>query len=235
MALLGDMMDKRILYPGKMGRIQVKICGITDVPAALSCLALGADAIGLVFYPKSPRYVTDDRAKAICAALEGRIPGVGVFVNEPGDAVLDRARRCGLSVVQLHGDESPQMVRQLRKEGLTVLKALFYGKNLNTEMAAQYAPDAFLAECGGGKLPGGNAMDWDWALAKPLAEQFPIVLAGGLSVKNVAAALKTARPDAVDVSSGVESAPGVKDLHRVKLFLEAVAAYRHGDAVRKIF
>lgn len=228
-------MDERGLSPGGTDRIQVKICGITDVPTALSCIDLGADAIGLVFYPKSPRFVTDGRAKAICEALEGRIPGVGVFVNDPEEAVLDRARRCGLSAVQLHGDESSRMVRRLRKEGLTVLKALFYGKNLNPETAARYEPCAFLAECGGGGLPGGNAMDWDWVSARVVAERFPLVLAGGLSAMNVATALRAARPDAVDVSSGVESAPGVKDPDRVRAFIEAVAAFRPAHAVRKVF
>ncbi len=208
--------------PGTPGRVAVKICGLTRVDEAEGCVQLGADAVGCVFFPKSPRHVSGEQAAAICRALSGRATVVGVFVNAGFDAIMARVGRCGLGAVQLHGQEGPELVRRLGDEGVPVIKALFDGGRPGLGDAGSYAAAAFLVECAKGPLPGGNAMAWDWSSARPLGAAHPMILAGGLSPQNVAQAIAAARPSAVDVSSGVESAPGRKDLARAAAFVEAV-------------
>jgi indole-3-glycerol phosphate synthase/phosphoribosylanthranilate isomerase len=203
---------------------QIKICGLTRLDEAVACARLGASAIGLVFYPKSPRCVAPATARQIALALPPTVRSVGVFVDEPFDAILDRVKACRLSAVQLHGAESPSLVERLRQEGMTVIKALFAKKAPFIADASQYPASAFLVECGQGPLPGGNALAWDWQAAQAVGRPVPLVLAGGLDAANVAAAIGSCLPDAVDVSSGVESTPGRKDLHKAAAFIQAVCA-----------
>lgn len=214
---------------------QVKICGLMRVDEALACVEAGAGAIGLVFYGKSPRNVTEEQARDICHALPPGVPGVGVFVNESFSFVMGKAERCGLRAVQLHGKESPAMVQDLLREGLTVIKALFENGEPPIASADSYQPSACLVECAGGPLPGGNAMEWDWSAAANLARNRPVVLAGGLSAENVGRAVRAALPDAVDISSGVEDAPGKKNIDKVKRFLEAVSQNGLVRKTRRIF
>lgn len=205
-------------------RVQIKICGLTRPDEAAACAALGADAIGMIFHPPSPRHLRDEAAEAIGAALPQDVARIGVFVDAPAEAILDKARRCGLTGAQLHGKETPETVLRLRRAGLLVIKALFAARPPGLNAAGDYAPDAFLVECGRGRLPGGNAEVWNWAEARGLSASGPLILAGGLAPGNVAEAIMAAAPDAVDVSSGVESAPGRKDLERVAAFIRAVRA-----------
>ncbi len=214
---------------------QVKICGLTRVEQALQCADLGADAIGCVFYPKSPRHLTDDRAGEICLALADRVKTVGVFVNETFSSIMNHVERCHLSTVQLHGQESPELVRRLRNENLQVIKALFVDGNPSLKDAENYQASAFLVECGQGKLPGGNALEWNWDQAKSFGEKHPLIIAGGLSPENVSHAIKVSSPHAVDVSSGVESSPGHKDIDKVSLFLDAVFRCGFDKKAEKIF
>jgi len=214
---------------------EIKICGITGVKDALSCADLGADAIGLVFYPKSPRFVTDDRAREICLALPERVKRVGVFVDETFASIMQKVERCGINAVQLHGNESPQLAGDLLKENLIVIKALFHSKKPAFEDAVNYEASAFLAECGKGVLPGGNALAWDWKKAKKISGKYPLILAGGLTPENVSHAVSFCLPDAVDVSSGVESAPGIKDIKKVELFISRVSACRLIKTAGRIF
>jgi len=217
-------------------RPQLKICGLTDPAQAVECARLGADAVGLVFFPKSPRHVTDDLARRICAALPSSVARVGVFVNASFDVVKAKADGCGLTAVQLHGRETPELVDRLKAEGLTVIKALFVDGRPELTAAPDYRASAFLVECSKGPLPGGNAMAWDWGAALKFGQRHPLVLAGGLAPENVARAIADARPAAVDVSSGVEAAPGTKDLAKVAAFIEAVRhTGRHIDPRRRIF
>jgi len=202
---------------------QVKICGITGVDDAVKCTSLGANAIGLVFYPKSPRFVTDDRAREICLALPDVIRKVGVFVDESYSSIMQKVEKCGINAVQLHGNEPPRLAGDLLKENITVIKALFYSKKPAFEDAVNYEASAFLAECGKGVLPGGNALSWDWEKAKSISGKYPLILAGGLTPENVSRAVSLSLPDAVDISSGVESAPGIKDIEKVKLFIGRVS------------
>ena len=202
---------------------QVKICGLTGIDDAVKCAELGADAIGLVFHPKSPRFVTDKRAREISLALPKKTKKVGVFVDETFASIMQKIERCGINAVQLHGNEPPQLVGSLRKENLIIIKALFLEKKPAFEDAVNYEVSAFLAECGTGALPGGNALSWDWEKAKMISGKYPLILAGGLTPENVSQAVSLCLPDAVDVSSGVESAPGIKDIEKVKLFISRVS------------
>lgn len=202
---------------------QVKICGLTRIDDAVKCAELGADAIGLVFHPKSPRFVKDDQACEICHALPEKVKRVGVFVDETFASIMQKVERCGINAVQLHGNESPQLAGSLLKGNLIVIKALFHAKKPAFEDAVNYRVSAFLAECGKGALPGGNALSWDWEKAKNISGIYPLILAGGLSPENVCHAVSLCFPDAVDVSSGVESAPGIKDIEKVKLFISRVS------------
>jgi len=205
---------------------QIKICGLTEVSQALECAALGADAIGCIFFPKSPRNISETRAKEICSALPQDITTVGVFVNETFSFIMNKVEKCGLKAVQLHGQESPGLVKQLRRQGLKVIMGLFMSREPGLDKAGEYEADAFLIECGQGKLPGGNAKTWDWSTARPFGADYPFILAGGLSPDNVTQAITQAQPDAVDVCSGVELMPGKKDIEKVKNFIENVKSCR---------
>ena len=214
---------------------QIKVCGLTRVENALECIALGADAIGCVFYPKSPRHVTDDQARDICKAVSFKAATVGVFVNESFSFIMKKVDRCLLDTVQLHGQESPRLVTRLRKEKLKVIKTLFLSSIPAFENVKDFEPSAFLVECGNGVLPGGNAVSWNWEKARHLVENYPVILAGGLSPENVSNAVKQSTPDAVDVSSGVELSPGLKDTSKVKAFIQAVSMCGLKRKTRRIF
>lgn len=202
---------------------RIKVCGLTRVDEAVGCSKLGANAIGLVFFPKSPRHVSDEQALAISAAVSNRSKTVGVFVNADYDEILRKVENCRLSAVQLHGQEAPDLVKRLSENGIPVVKALFADAAPTLSDAGLYPASAFLVECSKGPLPGGNAMAWDWGSAKNFGCRHPLILAGGLSPDNVAKAISSANPAAVDVSSGVEKSPGRKDLEKVSRFIDAVA------------
>ena len=212
--------------------VQVKICGLTRVEEAVACAEAGARAVGCVFYAKSPRCVSAATARAIRRALPSEVLCVGVFVDEPFEGIMAIAAHTGFTAVQLHGNESPEVVERLRREGLFVIKALFADRMPSFDVAPQYPASAFLVECGKGPLPGGNADAWEWSSAVAIAEHYPLILAGGLDPKNAAQAVRAALPDAVDVSSGVETGPGRKDIHKVEQLIAAVAT---AGARRRIF
>ena len=212
--------------------IQVKICGPTQVDEAVACARVGARAIGCVFYPKSPRCVSAAVAADIRAALPPEVACVGVFVDEAYESIMAAASQTGFTAVQLHGNEPPELVEQLRREGLFVIKALFADRAPGFEQAMQYTASAFLVECGLGPLPGGNARVWNWSQAAPFGELHPLILAGGLTPENAGQAIHAACPDAVDVSSGVETRPGCKNIRKVEALIAAVAT---AEARRTIF
>lgn len=214
---------------------QVKICGLTRIDEAVACASLGADAIGFIFYPKSPRVVTASQARDISMALPQSVCRVGVFVDETFDTIMQVVRTARLQAVQLHGMESPALVKKLADQGLTVIKALFSHRKPFFLQAAHFPAAAFLVECGVGPLPGGNAEAWDFSLLKDFAKDFALVLAGGLAVDNVGQAIDQCQPDAVDISSGVECSPGKKDIHKVTQFIEATRKIRTAKPNRRIF
>lgn len=205
---------------------QIKVCGFTRVDEASGCADLGVDAIGCVFFPPSPRNVSEKRAREISRAVSSRVKVVGVFVDEPFSEIMKKVENCELSGVQLHGKEPPDLVARLRKEGLLVVKALFVDGAPSLETVRDYSASSYLVECSKGPLPGGNAIAWRWDSAREFGETHTLVLAGGLSPDNVHGAILDAAPDAVDVSSGVESEPGRKDLEKIKKFVERVHGFK---------
>lgn len=215
---------------------QVKICGLTRAEEAAACVELGVRGIGCVFYPPSPRHVTEQQARTICRAVSSQpCTLVGVFVDESFDEIMRKVEKCGLNAVQLHGREPPDLVNRLSQEGLRVIKGLFVNAAPSFDTAAAYKAFAYLAECAGGSLPGGNALNWTWDAATEVSSKYPLILAGGLSSDNVSEAISAACPDAVDVSSGVEAEPGRKDFNKVKQFLEAVSRSGCTRKTRRIF
>jgi len=215
---------------------QIKICGLTEMASAIRCAEMGANAVGLNFYPGSPRYIEDDVARKIATALPSSVSSVGVFVNCTFSHIMQKVENCLLNAVQLHGQESPALVRRLVNEGLKVIKVLFIAKEPRLSVAGTYNASAFLIEHGGGKLPGGNARTWDWSDIRQFSLSYPLILAGGLAPGNVADAILMSKPDAVDVSSGVESSPGIKDMKKVEAFINAVTHSQiKGKSLRNIF
>ncbi len=208
-----------------MGRYtRVKICGITRVEDAIEASRLGADAIGLVFYEKSPRVVTVDQAEKICAALPPFVTPVGLFVNETPQSIKNIMSKLHLQLVQFHGDESPEYCDQF---GFPYLKAIRMKEDLDAHVeinrfstASGVLLDAYSTVARGGT---GTVFDWKRV---PLESGRPLILAGGLTPDNVAEAIMTAEPYAVDVSGGVEASPGIKDFKKMAAFMAAV----HGDS-----
>ncbi len=199
----------------------VKICGFTDAGTAKAIADMGVDAAGLVFHPKSPRRVSPRRAAEIAAVLPNTVMPVGVFVDRPFSEIIDIATNSGLRGVQLHGDEPPAAVRRLRDAGLFVIKALFISRRPHITEADSFDADAFLVECGK-KAPGGTGEKWNWEEMKGNSLQCPWLLAGGITPETVQRAVLSAKPAGIDVSSGVESAPGRKDPRKAAALLAAL-------------
>ena len=190
----------------------LKICGITTRDTACFCAEAGAGALGAVFFKQSPRYVTPQQARALFERLPAHVARVGVFVDMPADELLAVAREAALDTVQLHGQEPLETVRAAQRAGFRVIKVLkVTGEKLLEQASALPATVGILVECGRGTLPGGNGAVWNWAEAAPLAECRPFALAGGLTPLNLAEAARLSKAVAWDISSGVETAPGVKD------------------------
>jgi phosphoribosylanthranilate isomerase len=198
----------------------VKICGITRLDDANAAIGCGAGALGFVFWPRSPRFVDPYRVRAIAARLPPFVTTVGVFVNQPADYVNGVASLVGLSAVQLHGDETTAYAAQIRRP---VIKALALGDGGGNIAAAEW-PERFtlLLDVHNPERRGGTGRTIDWTQASNTAAARRVVLAGGLTPDNVAAAIETVRPFGIDVSSGVEASPGVKDHGRLRALFEAL-------------
>ncbi len=203
--------------------VRIKICGITRKEDALFCAKLGAHALGLVFYEKSPRFLQVEKAKEIMRCVPPLVSWVGVFVDEDSKKILEISRYLGLSTVQLHGSEPPQVCENLRKEGLRVIKALRVKEEKDLEGWEEYrgVVSALLFDTKVKGLPGGSGQRFRWEILKGLKE-IPFILAGGLTPENVREAIETAKPWGVDVSSGVEKSPGMKDPELVEAFIRRV-------------
>ncbi len=202
----------------------VKICGITRRSDARACVEAGAGALGAVFYSKSPRNVTPAQARRMFAGLPAAVARVGVFVNASPEIILSIAREAELDTVQMHGEETAEMSAILLQAGFHVVQAIKRtGPALLTAGRALPLPVGVLVECGRGALPGGNGLAWNWSAAAPLAEFRPFAIAGGLNPENLAAVARDSRAAGFDASSGVESAPGIKDEAAVRAFLRAAA------------
>lgn len=203
-------------------RTRVKICGITCVEDGLAAAAAGADAIGLVFYPASPRAVSIAKAEAICAALPPFIARVGLFVDADPDQIVRVLAQVPLTLLQFHGNETPA---DCARFGRPFLKALRMREetDVGDELVRFAQAQALLLDTYKAGTPGGTGERFDWRRVPPECAA-RIVLAGGLNPENVGRAVTQVRPYAVDVSGGVESAPGVKDWRRMREFVAAVQA-----------
>lgn len=196
---------------------RVKICGITRPEDARAAAASGATVIGMVFWPGSPRAVDGETARRIVAALPAGVPAIGVFVNQPVEEINAAIEAAGLFGVQLHGDEPVEMIARIRRP---VVRALSLD---DVAMIDAVPPEVtVLLDAADPVKRGGTGQTIDWAAARAIARRRPIVLAGGLTPENVEEAIGAVRPYAVDVSSGVETSPGIKDRARMAAFIDAV-------------
>lgn len=208
---------------------KIKICGIKTVKDALAVMDAGADLIGFNFYPKSPRYISVGQCRDIMSVMRkyGHITYVGVFVNAPVAEVRATLDTCGLNLAQLHGDETTEQV------GLLIGRAFkaFRGVPANVDGFAREDAPALLVDASvkGTDVYGGTGVTADWKGAAELAKSHPILLAGGLTRENVAEAVRRVNPWGVDVASGVESSPGVKDAVKMKAFVQEVKKRERGD------
>lgn len=196
--------------------VKVKICGITNVADALQAVACGADALGFVFYAKSSRCVAPAVVKEIIAALPPFVTSVGLFVNETPTRIREIADFCGLDVIQLHGDEGPGDCDFAPRRTIKALRVKDAASLVGHEA---FQTSALLLDAWVADAYGGTGEVFNWELAAVIARQRPVILAGGLTVKNVAEAVRSVHPYAVDVSSGVEAAPGKKDPEKVAAFI----------------
>jgi phosphoribosylanthranilate isomerase len=197
----------------------VKICGITSIEDGLVAAEAGASAAGLMFYAGSPRHITLDMARRISAALPPHVARVGVFVNPAEDEVVEAIAACGLNILQFHGEEPPDFCTQFR---VMSIKAFRIRDASSLGALPDYPTDAWMLDACSPAARGGTGATFDWDLAveaKKLGR--PIFLAGGLTPENVADAVRRVQPYGVDVSSGVESAPGRKDAAKVRAFIAA--------------
>jgi phosphoribosylanthranilate isomerase len=202
---------------------KIKICGVTSLPDALSACAVGAWAVGLNFWPSSPRYCGLEVAAPIAAELKRRVEVVGVFVNPTLEEVAGTADAVGLTMVQLHGEEGPAFCSEVaRRTGCKVIKAARVHSGADIQALSVFHTDFHLLDSYVAGLPGGTGETFAWDLARARRGNVPLILSGGLGPVNVADAIAAVRPFAVDVASGVESSPGHKDPAKLEAFARAV-------------
>jgi phosphoribosylanthranilate isomerase len=214
--------------------VRVKICGLSEERSLTAAIDSGAAYVGFVFFRRSPRFVDANTAAALVAKVPRDVTAVGLFVD-PADSDLDTIlSRVPLGMVQLHGRETPERVAEIKKRtGLAVMKAVGVATAADVVRAAAHdqAADMLLLDAkapAGASRPGGNAIPFEWALARTYTGRLPWMLAGGLTPRNVAQAIAQSGAGIVDVSSGVETKPGVKSPAKIRAFLTAVAAAKSG-------
>jgi len=200
---------------------KIKICGLTNTEDARRAEELGADYLGFVFFQKSPRTISQETVSKIKEALRGKAETVGLFFNEKILRVKEIARNCRLDVLQLHGDEEPQYVSELKRE-FKVIKTFRVKKGFDFSVMDQYGmADFFLFDTLKKGMAGGTGVSFDWDMLAGRSFAKPIFLAGGLKPSNVKEAIEKVRPFSVDVSSGVEESPEKKDFNKMETFINA--------------
>lgn len=204
------------------GRTRVKICGMTDPFEVEKAVEAGVDALGFIFVKESPRAIDPERAREIIAGLPPFVDAVGVFMNEDPEVVGEIVNYCGLTVIQLHGQEPPEYCQMMPRR---VIKAFQVKAGMGPELLEPYQDVvwAFLLDTYHKDMGGGTGETFDWGLVEELKSQKPLILAGGLNVDNVGAAIKQVQPFAVDVNSGIESSPGRKDPEQIVSLFGQVA------------
>lgn len=204
-------------------QVKVKVCGMTSLKDALNAVEGGADAVGFIFYKKSPRSVTMKTVREIVLELPPFVDTVGVFVDETAEQINKIADYCNLDIIQLHGDESPTYCKKIRRK---VIKAFRIKDMQSVKKLSSFQVSGFLLDTFSEKLHGGTGKVFDWNLALPAKKFGPVIMAGGLTPNNVQQAVRQIRPYGVDVCSGVESEPGIKDHKKVRAFLKNANAGR---------
>lgn len=204
--------------------VAIKICGVTRVEDALTCVAAGVESIGINFSRASKRYCDPDRAAQIVKMVAGRALMVGVFVDADYDEIVSIRNRVGLGCVQLHGSESPELLRRLLPHAYKAFRVK--GPSIVHDVI-KYPGDHVLLDAHVVGEPGGTGERFDWSLARAVSRERRVTLAGGLTPENVAEAIAIALPYCVDVASGVESAPGVKDAMLIHAFVAAARKASH--------
>ena len=204
-------------------QVKVKVCGMTSLKDALVAVEGGADAVGFIFYKKSPRSVTMKTVREIVLELPPFVDTVGVFVDETAEQINKIADYCNLDIIQLHGDESPTFCKKIRRK---VIKAFRIKDMQSVKKISNFQVSGFLLDTFSEKLHGGTGKVFDWNLALPAKKFGPVIMAGGLTPNNVQQAVRQIRPYGVDVCSGVESEPGIKDHKKVRAFLKNANAGR---------
>ncbi len=204
---------------------KIKFCGITNLADAELALAAGPWAIGLIFWPRSPRRCELGNAVEIAAALKRRVEVAGVFVNATLDHVTETADAVGLTMLQLHGDEGPVYCGEAaRRTGCKVIKAARVRSGADVQALSAFHTDYHLLDSYTSGVPGGTGETFSWEIARGHRGRSPMILSGGLTSDNVAEAIAAVRPYAVDVASGTESSPGIKDPEKLQAFAAAVRA-----------
>ncbi len=211
-------------------RVAIKICGITQMEQAIEIARLGVDAIGFILYPPSPRFIEPSKIKAIVLRLPPLIKTVGVFVDEPMERLIDTVRNTGIDLAQLHGSETPEYCRRLSDSGIPWIKAFRIRDRMDIDLLPRYPTKNFLLDAWSDKAYGGTGKTFDWSQAKKVCAAYRIILAGGLTPENVSEAIGMLNPYGLDISSGVEKAPGIKSIDKVKTLLKAVESPLHNQA-----
>lgn len=202
-------------------RTRIKVCGMTDKSEVADAVAAGVDALGFIFVKESPRKVEPDEVRAIVVDLPPFVDAVGVFVDEEAEVVDEIVQYCGLTMVQLHGAESPEYCEEISTR---VVKAFRVGPGSTESDLTPYEGKitAFLLDTYSKKAAGGTGKTFDWRLVEAINFPGSLILAGGLTPDNVGEAIRQVRPLAVDVNSGVETMPGRKDINEIRRFVEEV-------------
>lgn len=214
-------------FPYPLHRTRVKICGLTRPQDAQAAVHLGADALGLVFYPPSPRAITVEQAREMVADLPPFVTVVALFVDEAPDRIRDILARVRVDLLQFHGDEAPETCASFAKPWIKALKVR-PGVDLTAEARRYEGSSGLLLDAWHPDVHGGSGEAFDWALLNE--DSIPdLVLAGGLHAGNLRQALETVRPYGLDVSSGVESAKGIKDHAKMAAFLQQVREFDYGS------
>ncbi len=199
---------------------KVKVCGITNLDDAILACDCGADALGFVFYDKSPRFITPEAAEKIVAQLPPFVSKVGVFVNTPAETVSEICRHSRLAIAQLHGDETTKYCNNL---SIDYIKAFRVSDSFRADSVLEYGGPAYLLDAYHRDQYGGTGLTFNWDLALQVKSHGRIILSGGINSDNVEEAVTRVQPDAIDVGSGVESSPGRKDRRKLTVFMQQVA------------
>ncbi len=204
--------------------VKIKICGITRYEDAKTATSLGVDALGFIFYAKSPRAISPQSASEIIRKLPPFVSKVGVFVNESYENICEIANVSGIGTIQLHGDESPEFCSRF---SLPVIKAFSVATPQDCAAISHYHVGGFLLDTWDASLAGGSGRTFDWSIAEEVARTYPgVIIAGGLGPANIAEALAAVRPYGVDVNSGVEIKPGIKNPQKMRTVIDIVTGWK---------